>query len=55
MARAYCVRLVRPGGGTDVEESIRQALKERKKGIRKIARELSVGVRVVLLVAARQP
>ena len=46
-ARANGKRLGRPGIGEDVEKSIRLALGRGDKGIRKIAREVGVGVSVV--------
>ncbi len=46
-ARANGKRLGRPSVGADVEEAIRQALGRGDEGIRKIARELGVGVSVV--------
>jgi len=52
-ARANGKRLGRPGVGPDVEESIRIALSKGDKGIRKIARELRVGVSVVQRVKVR--
>jgi DNA invertase Pin-like site-specific DNA recombinase len=52
-ARANGKRLGRPRVGNDVDEAIRLALKKGDKGIRKIARELGVGVSVVQRVAGR--
>ena len=47
-------RLGRPTVGAEVEEAIRDALRRWDKGIRKIAREMGVGVSVVQRVAAAQ-
>jgi DNA invertase Pin-like site-specific DNA recombinase len=46
-AKANGKRLGRPKVDPEVEEAIRQALGKRDKGMRKIARELGVGVSVV--------
>ena len=51
-AKANGKKLGRPGVGADVEKKIRLALKKGNKGIRKIARELGVGVSVVQSVRA---
>jgi DNA invertase Pin-like site-specific DNA recombinase len=51
-AKANGKRLGRPGVGAEVEDAIRVALGKGDKGIRKIARELGVGVSVVQRVAA---
>lgn len=45
--RAHGKRLGRPTVGEDVEKTIRAALSKGDKGIRKIARELGMGVSVV--------
>jgi DNA invertase Pin-like site-specific DNA recombinase len=50
-ARANGKRLGRPTVGPEVEEAIRDALRRGDKGMRKIARELGVGVSVVQRVA----
>ena len=52
-ARANGKRLGRPTVGPDVEKRIRHALKRGDKGIRKIARELGVGVSVVQRMKGR--
>lgn len=46
-AKANGKKLGRPTVGTEVEETIRKALRKGDKGIRKIAREVGVGVSVV--------
>jgi DNA invertase Pin-like site-specific DNA recombinase len=51
-ARANGKRLGRPTVGPEVEDAIRAALQRRDKGMRKIARELGVGVSVVQRVRA---
>jgi len=53
-AKANGKKLGRPGVGSEVEKAIRQALTRGDKGIRKIAREVGVGVSVVQRVAASQ-
>ena len=53
-ARANGKRLGRPGVGLEVEAKIRKALRKGGKGIRRIAREIGVGVSVVQRVAAFQ-
>ena len=55
-AKANGKRLGRPSVGEEVEKNIRLALKKGNKGIRKIAREVGVGVSVVQRVqAGRRP
>ena len=51
-ARANGTRLGRPRVDETVEQAIQEALSERDKGIRRIAREMGVGVSVVERVAA---
>ena len=51
-AKANGKKLGRPTVGADVEKKIRLALSRGDKGIRKIARELGVGVSVVQRVQA---
>jgi DNA invertase Pin-like site-specific DNA recombinase len=52
-ARANGKRLGRPTVGPEVEMAIRMALRRGDKGIRKIARELGVGVSVVQRLKVR--
>ena len=52
-AKSNGKRLGRPRVDQEVEEAIRDALTKRDKGMRKIARELGVGVSVVQRVKAR--
>jgi len=53
-AKANGKKLRRPGVATEVEAAIRLALGRGDKGIRKIAREVGVGVSVMQRVAASQ-
>ena len=48
-AKANGKRLGRPTVGRDVEEAIQQALRRGDKGMRKIAREMGLGVSLVHL------
>ena len=51
-AKANGKRLGRPRVDPEVEEAIRDALGRKDKGMRKIAREMGVGVSVVQRIAA---
>ena len=46
-ARSNGKRLGRPRVAPEAEEAIQQALRRKDKGMRKISREMGVGVRVV--------